>query len=186
MPLIIIEPKGFLYRKTDLVDNRLENTAAENCMVFSKHRLIFREGTRDFLEFLFNRYTVGFYSSLPKKVLKQILKLLLTPEQYGKTLFIWGEYRLRLDLCRPGFKTYKSIKDIFENPEINCNRQWNTSNVLFLDTNCKKLEEMPPENVCLIKKFSGSSHNLYLYDLMSEIPKFYFDSSSVLDGMLIT
>ena len=184
MPLLVIEPKGLLFRKTDLRDDNLENTAAENCLVFKDHRLLFREGTRDFLDFIYNRYTIGFYSSLPKKLLKQILNLLLTPEQKSKTLFVWGEDRLRLDTNTYNFRTYKSIKDVLQNPEINCRRVWNYSNVVFLESNCKKVQKIPMLNLCLVKKFSGSPTDLILYDLMGTLPKHYFHGSlSVLDGM---
>lgn len=186
MTLIVLDPKGLLYKRIDLSDDRLEYVRGENCLVFPKFRLLFREGTRDFLEFLYNRYTVGFYSSEPKKKLKKILQVLLTPEQYIRTLFIWGEERLRMEPGIFEFKTYKSLIDVLENPEINCKREWNYNNVLFCDTQVSKVNKIPSENLISVKSFSGSPYDLSLYDLIGEIPKKLPQdpSHSVLDGLI--
>jgi hypothetical protein len=155
-------------------------------LVFPKFRLLFREGTRDFLQFVYNRYTVGFYSSLPKKTLKKILEVLLTPEQYLRTVFIWGEERLRMDLNSYEFSTYKSLIDVIENPEINCRKEWNSKNVLFCDTYTSKVDKIPPENLVQLETFSGSPYDLSLYDLIGEIPsKLPHDPQhSILDGIM--
>ena len=86
--LLLLDINGLLCCKTKNSDNNIK---------ISSYYVILRPFYKEFLDFCYNHFHVGFFSSTPEKNARMILKHLLTKEQIVKTKLFWFRDRTHLD-----------------------------------------------------------------------------------------
>ena len=116
-----------------------------------------------FLDFCFENFDVGFFSSTTYQNAWSILEKLLSKEQQKQVKFYWYRDRTRLDPEYPkdgieNFDTVKKIKDILESPIVNRNRDYTNRNVVLIDDSEDKTRFNDKKNIYTIKPFDISPY----------------------------
>lgn len=130
--------------------------------------VVFRPYYREFLEFCFANYDVGFFSSTTYANATVILDKLLTEQQNRSTVFQWFRDRTRPDLELGGYATIKCLSDVFrEYPNWNYTKKDMTSgNTLICDDSIQKLRYNHRENMVIVDIFTGNDDDDYLLRLI--------------------
>lgn len=167
--LIVLDINGVLCTKTQ------DNVEKNEGIKLATYNVIFRPEYRKFLNFCYENYDVGFFSSTTYKNASLILKKLLTPEQYKKTVFMWFRDRTVLD---PDFNkdpeikqfdTIKRLSDIIDNPIVNHDRRYNYQNTVLIDDSQRKTRFNDPFNIVIVPPYDGSKEDDILESIMEEI-----------------
>lgn len=114
------------------------------------------EGLSDFLDYCYQNYKVGFYSSMVKKNLMKILKEILTETQFRSTISILDRNFTSVDPEGKNpwdtLKDIKLIKDRFEGYRV-----------LMCDDNASKMRlNNPNDYIIANNKLSGDEHFEYI------------------------
>jgi TFIIF-interacting CTD phosphatase-like protein len=163
--LILLDLNGVLCRKI------ASGPVPENALQLQSYAVEPRPGVKEFLEFCYSHYTVGFFSSTTFRNADPILKKILTPEQYQLSKIKWFRDRTRFDPDTKDHTTIKVLKDLFDNPIANSERIWSESNTLLIDDSIEKTRFNSPKNVLLVKTYSGDLKDRELLNLIEEIPR---------------
>lgn len=129
------------------------------CLDLPKFIVFLRPHVKEFLDFCFLNYDVGFFSSTTEKNAGEILSVLLSDVQKKKVKFFWYRDRTRLDPDYgkdseiKNFDTVKLLDDIIESPMINYERKYNENNIFLLDDSEKKTRFNNSDNVIIIPSF---------------------------------
>jgi hypothetical protein len=131
------------------------------CHKCAKGILKLRPHHKEFLEYCYASYDVGFMSStMPDKV-SHIISLILTKEQYKQTIFIWSRDRVHLDPAfgldpvTKGYDTIKRLSDLWDNPLINKDRIYNQTNTLICDDTPSKVRYNNQTNTLIFDSYGG-------------------------------
>jgi len=126
--------------------------------------IIFRPDTFRFIEEVYSKYNIGFFTSCTYKTMKRILGSLLTEQQDYDTIFKWSRDHTHLDNESPcPWDTYKLLSDVWDNPVVNPNRYWNKYNTLMIDDSPNKMRYNPPENWMAVRSFNGEDDSMLEY-----------------------
>lgn len=166
--LLILDINGLLCRK-------VQKDHPEANLVRPGYGVILRPGYKEFLEQCYAQYDVAFFSSTTKRNAEVILKAFLSTEQFKQTKFIWYRDRTSLDpdwhadqiesdnswndttWQKEEIKTHSTIKllqNVWNNPMINAQRKYNTSNTLICDDSAMKLRYNPQKNCLIVPAFA--------------------------------
>lgn len=136
----------------------------------NSYNVIMRPGCREFLEFCYAGFTVGFFSSTNKWNVDAILKKLLNSEQQKTTAFKWYRDHTHFDPDTE-YATIKKLQDIFDNPVVNENRKYSSENTILLDDSEAKTRFNDPNNIIICEAFTGKEDDRFLFELMELIPQ---------------
>lgn len=162
--LLLLDINGLLCCK---VPKSVKNP---DVLKLNSYNVLPRPNYIEFLETLYSRYTIGFFSSTCEWNVNPILNKLLTPEQKKATVLLWFRDRTRLDPDDSGFATIKMLKDVFENPMFNAKRLYNESNTILIDDCNIKTRFNNPDNIITCKSFTGQDDDDHeLLDLIETI-----------------
>lgn len=168
MKLLILDINGVLCCKVNKNSNINLQMQTIN---LNNYTVILRPGCREFLEYCYKNYNVGFYSSTPFYNANAILNILLTKEQHQNTIFKWYRDRTHIDPENKKFGTIKKIEDIFDNPVINEKFLYSYNNTILCDDSFSKTRFNNYKNIIIIPTFTGNSNDITLYNLINEIDK---------------
>lgn len=173
MRLVILDINGLLCRKT---------TEGKVDLSLGRYGVVIRPGAREFLEFCYQNFDVGIFSSTTYKNASPILEALLTPEQQKKTKFKWFRDRSSIDpdynssgrRAEPSwdldefidkkieqYSTVKKIADVLSAPQINEDRKYTLQNTLIVDDSPMKMRFNQKKNVVLIAPFEKEDDLLF-------------------------
>jgi len=143
MTIIILDIDGVLcFRKPQ---TGLSKISIGNKFVYP------RKGIKEFLIYLFEKYEVAVFSCTTEKNAEDILKQMLTAEQYNKLLFKWFRDRARLDKEYDTiYDTVKVLEDIVDNPVINVERKIKMEDLLMIDDSVKKMKLNDKKNYIIV------------------------------------
>lgn len=117
--------------------------------------ITYREGINEFLEWCFDNYDVGIYSSSDIQTINNVINM-IDPNMMVKFKFIWDRSRVEYD---PNFinshKTIKVLDRIWNNPIINENRTYNKYNTLIVDDCINKLRYNNHKNCLIVPSFNN-------------------------------
>jgi hypothetical protein len=130
-----------------------------------------RPGYKEFLEFCFENYNVGFFSSTNKWNVDAILKKLLTSKRRKEIIFTWYRDRTHFDDENGEYATIKKLQDVFDNPVVNYNRKYNSTNTILIDDSKLKTRFNDPKNIIICEEFTGNGDDIGLFELMKIIPE---------------
>lgn len=172
MKLVILDINGLLCRKT---------TEGKADLSLGRYGVVVRPGAREFLEFCYQNFDVGIFSSTTYKNASPILDFLLTAEQQKKTKFKWFRDRTSLDpqwgsselSADPSwdldefhdkkieqYSTVKKIGDVLSAPQINEDRKYTLENTLIVDDSLMKMRFNPKKNVVIVAPFEKEEDDL--------------------------
>jgi hypothetical protein len=136
----------------------------------NSYKVIVRPGCSEFLDFCYNQFTVGFFSSTGYTNAHAILKRILTPDQWKLTKIMWFRDRTHFD---PEYvnshDTIKKLQDIFDNPMVNAKRQYNSENTILVDDSSIKTRFNNPKNIVIVGTFKGDKDDYILFPMMDII-----------------
>ncbi len=119
---------------------------------YKDNKFILYEGAKDFLNYCYELYSVGFYSSMVKKNLDTILKDILTPDQISKTICILDRrYTKKDESGKDPWSTTKDvnlIKDKFKGYKV-----------LICDDDESKMKFNDPNDYIIVQKFEDEVKN---------------------------
>lgn len=163
MELLLLDIKGVLCQEVTEKPN-------QPYIKLKNYYIILRPGLTEFLKYCYDHYTVGFFTSTTKKNANLILDRILTQEQFKLVHINWSRSRTRYEPTeKHGYKTIKVLKDLFDNPEYNHNRNWSESNVILVDDSIDKVRFNKPENILIAPSFDPTKQDTVLVDLMEQI-----------------
>lgn len=149
------------------------------------YKVIMRPGAREFLEFCYKNFTVGFFSSTTYPNANAILEKLLTSEQKSATAFRWYRDRTHLDpnygkdSSTTQYDTIKKLSDVFDSPTINADRKYHTGNTILCDDSTTKTRFNNPRNVLMFEPFKGDASDKVLLGMMESLEKKFEELNSV-------
>ena len=171
------EHKNALEEVTEDLTNCNLNEIKLEILKLSTYNVTLRPNYREFLEFCYENFSVGFFSSTTYPNANAILEKILTPEQKAKTILKWFRDHTHLD---PDFgsnpeivfhDTIKKLSDIFDNPIINGNRKFSPKNTLLCDDSEIKTRFNDPKNIVIFKGFKGDPEDKVLYEMINVLSK---------------
>ena len=158
----------------------------DDILKLNSYKVIIRPHCREFLEYCYSKFTIGFFTSTCEWNVKAILNKLLTPEQHKATALMWFRDRTRFDPISSAdemsFETIKMLEDIFQNPMANEKRLYNDQNTLLIDDSETKTRFNDPANIIICKAFTGEEDDRGLFDLMEIIPQRFEDLTAFKPG----
>jgi len=162
MSLLLLDITGLICRKVP------HDQAGPNALRLKHYSVEPRPGYQEFLQTCYERYSVGFFSSTTATNANPILNLLLTEEQRAATILFWFRDRTHYAPGQ-GHETVKVLKDLFENPIANQEREWNEHNTLIVDDSIEKMLRNPSNNYLIIKSYEGDPNDSELSELLVRI-----------------
>lgn len=123
----------------------------------------FRPHVKEFLDYVYDNFTIGFFSSTTKPNAKAILDSLLSVEQANKTLFYWFRDRTKADLELGGHETIKLASDI--------RQEYQDLDLLMLDDSSDKMRYNDPKDYIICNSYDGRDEDTYLLDLIQILLK---------------
>lgn len=130
-------------------------------ILIPKFIVFLRPHVYDFLSMCFDKFDVGFFSSMTERHGSQILDILLTKEQKEQVKFIWYRDKTRPDPdfgIKPEITNYDTIKmaqDIVDSFD-----RYKLEDILICDDSETKLRFNKSENTCVIRSFNLAKYIL--------------------------
>lgn len=188
-PLLLLDINGVLCIKITKPEyNRIikDNDDAFSEMKVIKllsYYVVVRPGCYEFLNFVYTNFDVGYFSSTTQKNARGILNSIISQEQEDETKVFWFRDRTHFDpdsgfvegvnyitgVPSTVFDTIKLLSDIYDNPIINCRRQYNDGNTILCDDSEKKTRFNNSNNVIIFPKFDGNKDDAMLFEMINTI-----------------
>lgn len=164
--LLILDINGLLCCK---MPKSYPNTELE-ILELKSYKVLMRPGYREFLDLCYNNFTIAFFTSTYEGNANAILKKLLTAEQQKVTAFKWFRDRTHFDPdSSTPYNTIKKLQDIFDNPVINADRKYHSSNSILTDDSPTKTRFNDPKNIVICEPFTGKEEDHVLFELFELI-----------------
>jgi hypothetical protein len=128
--------------------------------------VILRPYYKEFLDWCYKHYKVGYFSSTSAINAKLILNYLLTPEQKEHCVLFWFRDKTQLDpYPKKRYDTIKSLIDVYDHVEY----VFNDCNTLIIDDSYNKVRFNLQKNVLLCQPYKNDKDDDELIRLMSDI-----------------
>ena len=169
--LLLLDINGILCCK------KTKNFISKDMLELKSYKVQTRPGCSEFLDFCYNNFSVGFFSSTTRKNAEAILSLLLTSQQRQNTILMWFRDRTHLDpdVIKDStifyYDTIKKLQDIFDNPVINEKRKYHSGNTILVDDSIAKTRFNDPKNIVICESFDGNQDDKVLYEIMEILPE---------------
>lgn len=171
-PLLVLDISGVLCLKHKKYIN--SNSSNLQLIRINKYWIQLRPGLKEFLDFCYNNYDIGFLSSTPNHNGEEMIRHILSYNQIRDTIFFWYRDHTYIDREFPNsYETLKRIGDVLDNPIINRNNNYHWNNTIICDDTFTKVRFNPPENVVLVKPFDGDLQDIELQDLIVKLPQMF-------------
>ena len=160
--LLLLDINGLLCCKTNQNETNLSS------IHLKAYHVILRPYYKEFLDFCYKHFNVGFFTSTTEKNAKIILNNLLTEEQIKNTKLMWFRDRTHLDYeSYKTFNTIKKLNDIYDYPLFNC--QYHEHNTILIDDSFNKVRYNEPKNIIICNAFHGDHNDTHLIELIHKI-----------------
>lgn len=144
------------------------------CHRVSHKKWVFRPGTKEFMVWASENYTLAIFTSMIQKNCLLALK----PISGIGFEFIWARDRCKLDPTKQEWETIKSLTDVWLFPDFN--RAWNQTNTIIVDDSAEKHKYNDPKNIILISSWDGNPDEQFFETLQKKI-KSSFDLLELTD-----
>lgn len=159
--LLILDINGLLCQKIFKSDCDKDKPVSYQyeTLELGKFYVCIRPDVKSFLEKCFGFADVAFWSSTTHYNAKHIIYHILTKSQQSNAVFKWYRDRTKLD---PSYgtdpninesDTIKDLNDVWNNPVINRNRIYDSSNTVICDDDPQKVRLNNKDNVIVIETF---------------------------------
>lgn len=133
------------------------------CCKKNNHKIILRPYYKEFLDFCYLHFNVGFFTSTTEKNAKLILNQLLTQEQFNQTtLMLFRQHTHRDYESYKIYDTIKNLNDVYDT-------MYHDKNTILIDDSPEKVRYNNPKNIIICETFKGDENDNHLIELMHKI-----------------
>jgi hypothetical protein len=169
--LVLLDINGLLCCK---IKKNVEINKSSEILDLNSYKVILRPHYKEFLDFVYNNYKVGFFSSTCEWNAKEILNKLLNKEQKKLTVLMWFRDRTHIDPDSiDTYDTIKKLEDVFDNPVFNVKRKYHSGNTILIDDSKTKTRFNNPNNIIICESFTGNEDDCVLFELINLISDRY-------------
>lgn len=168
--LLLLDINGLFCYK--IPKNKAVESVSLEIIELNSYKVIMRPGYREFFDFCYDHYTVGFFTSTNQWNVDIILNKVLNRKQMKNTAFKWYRDRTRFDPdSENSYDTIKKLEDVFDNPVINKERKYHSGNTVLIDDSETKTRFNDPKNILICEPFIGKEDDRILFELMELLPE---------------